>query len=532
MIPNFEEQKIHVHVEEASVTTVVRINLFSEGKIHELNRSHDESVAKSLVRIEKILSKSTTKSSSSKKDKNKTKRSHEISRESTSSTATLWKSGCLLNSEIILNKDLSEEILLSINNIHYSIERNPPNVESVVVFPTRQYFCNSPIVITAINKYPNDEIIYSWFLQDPSLNVGYTFIAEGCEFTPSIDHLGCKIKVYCTPARHVSSTHERRGRSVALYLHGTIQASLCDPSMVLVRQDFIAARIADEKSNQLRIVTYNILAETFATNTYAQKILYRYCPAKYLDTDYRMSLVQAELLAYEADVICLQECDYKVFNLYFRPLFQAREYSCHHTCKSSGNQEGCAIFISHKNLRVIQYVDVTLKDYLRAHTDLNKELFTTHPDVANILCEQLGNIVQIAVCERVGHPDQVVLIANTHLFYHKLASYVRLLQTNAIVEILSFIRNHVLIHGSDSVVDSFLAGAESTKCNHIDCHSSSSVSATATTTADSEGKRSDDVTIQTMSSLSLCPGVRSVATIFAGDLNSTPSSAATEYMTS
>lgn len=522
MVPDFKESEVHIHISSTSNDETIRINLFAGGLIHELNRPVNESAAKTLVRIEKAISKVVKKNSSAKKNDKKKSKGTEVSRESTVSVAALLKNGSCVDPESISNIELSEEITIAIDQTHFKIVKNPPNVESVTIFPTRQYFVGVPVVATAISKYDSDEIQYTWFIENPSLSVGYTFAAEGRIFVPMVDHLGCKVKLYCTPIRRAGNQPGQAGRSVAHYLTGTVMPPVCDPRILTFREDFIKVRNSNEKSqhNNLRVVTYNILAETFATNTYAQKILYRYCPSKFLDTDYRMAVVQAELLAYEADIICLQECDYKVFNLYFRPLFEARNYSCHHTCKVSGNQEGCALFIRNSSLKVIQYIDIPLKDYLRNHDDLCKGLFMDRPDVADILCEQLGSIVQVAVCERTTDSAQVVLVANTHLFYHKLASYVRLLQTHAIVEILECARALVLAHGPYG--EFIIPGAER-KVPNI------STDTTCSMRGILEGEESREI-VDSIAALALAPTNRRVAMIFAGDLNSTPSSAATEYM--
>ena len=45
-----------------------------------------------------------------------------------------------------------------------------------------------------------------------------------------------------------------------------------------------------------------------------------------------------------------------------------------------------------------------------------------------LITNRLGSVVQISICISRIDPLHVILIANTHLFYHGKAGFVRLLQ--------------------------------------------------------------------------------------------------------
>ena len=85
--------------------------------------------------------------------------------------------------------------------------------------------------------------------------------------------------------------------------------------------------------DEIRAVCFNMLAEPFAMSVSATKYLYPYCPIAYLETEYRVQLTVRELLAYDADIICLQECDLKSFKYYIRPLMSSLGYQSHYTNK-------------------------------------------------------------------------------------------------------------------------------------------------------------------------------------------------------
>nr|CAD7576669.1 unnamed protein product [Timema californicum] len=69
-----------------------------------------------------------------------------------------------------------------------------------------------------------------------------------------------------------------------------------------------------------RVVSYNILADLYADSEVARTQLYPYCPSYALTIDYRKQLILRELLGYNADVICLQEVDSKIFDLDLTPV--------------------------------------------------------------------------------------------------------------------------------------------------------------------------------------------------------------------
>lgn len=78
--------------------------------------------------------------------------------------------------------------------------------------------------------------------------------------------------------------------------------------------------------DQLRVVSYNILADPYASTTFAREVLYPYCIPEALNVDYRQCLVVSELLGYHADVMCLQEVGTKVFKQFLLPALQEKGY--------------------------------------------------------------------------------------------------------------------------------------------------------------------------------------------------------------
>lgn len=64
-----------------------------------------------------------------------------------------------------------------------------------------------------------------------------------------------------------------------------------------------------------RVVSYNLLADYYADSDFSRTELFPYCPAYALAIDYRKQLFVREIRGYNADIICMQEVDGKIFDV-------------------------------------------------------------------------------------------------------------------------------------------------------------------------------------------------------------------------
>lgn len=90
------------------------------------------------------------------------------------------------------------------------------------------------------------------------------------------------------------------------------------------RHCFTQERLRDP--NKFRVVSYNILADLYADSEYTRTQLFPYCPAYALKIEYRKQLFIRELLGYQADIMCLQEVDMKIFENDFKFIFGTDEH--------------------------------------------------------------------------------------------------------------------------------------------------------------------------------------------------------------
>lgn len=70
-------------------------------------------------------------------------------------------------------------------------------------------------------------------------------------------------------------------------------------------------------------------------------------------------------------------------------------------------------------------------------------LFSERRDLKYILTKKLGTFVQLTIVQSVDNPEDILIIANTHLYFHPLCEYVRLLQVKSIYERVLELKNKI-----------------------------------------------------------------------------------------
>ncbi|EKX52965.1 hypothetical protein GUITHDRAFT_43640, partial [Guillardia theta CCMP2712] len=137
-------------------------------------------------------------------------------------------------------------------------------------------------------------------------------------------------------------------------------------------------------SPSFRVVSYNLLASSYADSPFAREKLFPYVPAAAMDADYRKQLQLLELFGYNADILCLQEVDQSAFQEFFEEQLDNAGYSCHF---------------------------------------LNK---------AGSKLSTVAQVVALGPRDGAGEEGGLIIV-NTHLFFHPEASHIRMLQVSAIL---------------------------------------------------------------------------------------------------
>jgi mRNA deadenylase 3'-5' endonuclease subunit Ccr4 len=228
-----------------------------------------------------------------------------------------------------------------------------------------------------------------------------------------------------------------------------------------------------ESGRIIRVMTYNLLADSHAYKVRNQITTYPYVNKDIMDKARRMPLILHEILAYNADVICLQEVDYLVFETLLHPTLQQYGYEGYYSSKHDVNSnEGCAMFWSLRSFASVSEEDqqtVLLRDLVEPGdgNGTNDEVGTTNewssvnqsiwslllqrPDLHMVLSTQLPHVAQMVPLMLLDHPSsdrkshfssRPIWVTNTHLYYHPQASHIRLLQmVHFLRHVHGFIKN-------------------------------------------------------------------------------------------
>jgi len=171
-----------------------------------------------------------------------------------------------------------------------------------------------------------------------------------------------------------------------------------------------------------RLVSYNILADEICSRTDK----HAYCPVK--DREWRGksgrgARLVAELLSYEADIVCLQECTLKKFDVCFRPGLGQKYTGFHHSEHLTGHaaeqarthRTGLAIFVRSAAWKPVKVQAVRLGDdsAARGHIgSLKNTLQSLQHSVLMVLLEHVASGARLAV-------------GNTHLFWDPKQPHVK-----------------------------------------------------------------------------------------------------------
>eukprot|EP00985_Skeletonema_marinoi_P011781 scaffold5591_cov148-Skeletonema_marinoi.AAC.10 len=358
----------------------------------------------------------------------------------------------------------------ALETVFIKITSNPPTVLEVQTFEnfTAQNFVGVPIVVETTIIYATRAIV-SWFVDE---NV---VAHDSKSYIPAVEDIGKSVSILITPVR---PEHNGGGCQEAYEFVNAVQPLPLMPIMKL-REGWSRVDVVErDDGNNLRVLTYNILADLYAGRQLDQQLMYSHCDMKDLMRSRRMPMIIAEILSYKADIICLQEVDASIHDSLISPVLRTKGYQGFYSNKVTSQQEGCSMFWSTSvfemartedmqefPLRSLLTKDAPLdeSEYFNAKSTVRdlvelerwesmngiRQLLEAHDEVRRVYSESVGQILQVVrlspkqstpseqSCS--SKPDSIV-VANTHLFYHPMAGHIRLLQAFAICHKLDQIR--------------------------------------------------------------------------------------------
>ncbi|OAQ31097.1 hypothetical protein K457DRAFT_72485 [Linnemannia elongata AG-77] len=196
---------------------------------------------------------------------------------------------------------------------------------------------------------------------------------------------------------------------------------------------------------------YNILAENYATPQ-----MYGYTPSWALTWEYRKELILQEILAYSADIVCLQELEMGQYEDYFKEQMKLQaDYDSVFWPKSRAKTmpekdrrivDGCATFFKASKFTLI---DKHLVEF--NHIALQRPDFRKTEDIFNRVMTK----DQIAVITLLEHKDtkNKVVVVNTHVYWDPLFKDVKLVQVAMMMDELDKLSTqwaHLPVSGSNA----------------------------------------------------------------------------------
>ncbi|XP_017050590.2 2',5'-phosphodiesterase 12 [Drosophila ficusphila] len=318
-------------------------------------------------------------------------------------------------------KNISGLKLQVMDNI-YEMVYNPPWVSSLklpscilagfVVYPTN--------VKVQFGEQKHSKGV--WYKAKKPTDTEWELCGEGFQYFVTPKDIGYHLKLIVTPRNE----HGLDGPVVEKVSLTPVQDSpgVCP---FQIRQKYTPSYLTNP--NEMRVISYNLLADLYASSDYAGSTLFSYCPAKYLQIDYRKPLFINEIIGYNSDIICLQEVDQRIFDFDLKEILEQPPYNFHGILAPKGKcAEGVAIFFRTSRFELLDsqvlHLGSSIPELPVFESLWNKIKVNTQ--LAQRICDR-STTLQTCLLKIKG-TDNYVLVANTHLYFHPDADHIRLLQ--------------------------------------------------------------------------------------------------------
>ncbi|KAG8239394.1 hypothetical protein J437_LFUL018247, partial [Ladona fulva] len=239
------------------------------------NRSVSETINDFVSRISTNISKALDKK------KKKEKGQCATSGIDSDGLVKLLRDGVPLPSDTKCGEIIREDGLqLIVCDKMYGIVFNPPWVRSLVLPDS---------ILADFPAYPS-----KIELEFASRDFSWSPIGEGFFYTPTSNDIGSRLMLTCTPRTKVAADEEtyREGPKTEAISPTVVEAGpgVCPFE---VRHAFTSERVSE---GSFRVVSYNILADTYVDSDFSRNVLYPYCPPYALAINYRKQLLLKELI--------------------------------------------------------------------------------------------------------------------------------------------------------------------------------------------------------------------------------------------
>ena len=288
---------------------------------------------------------------------------------------------------------------------------------------------NKDEVYNALNGEPG-------YMKDQTSDTEWEVVAYTKDHTPTnedVDHL-LKVNIMS----NTGATASRISKMVLPF-----------PEMPPPRQVIYAQAQHHVTNDRVRVVTYNLLAAIYATQT-----MFPYCPMWALSWNFRKDMILRELMGYDADVLCMQEVQADHFENFLYPQLNQLGYEGLYKQKTreafgpAGRVDGCATFYKRSKFQlrvnnVIEFNEAALK--MAKENRFTGDVPLEGANDTSVKRLLRDNVAQICVLEMLGSynvPVQIC-ISNVHIYWDPQYADVKLWQAHILIkELQNFITSN------------------------------------------------------------------------------------------
>ncbi|KAF7278313.1 hypothetical protein GWI33_008531 [Rhynchophorus ferrugineus] len=289
------------------------------------------------------------------------------------------------------------ELILFINDCQYSVIVNSPWV-SCLELPN-SILANFPVYPTKFESYYTDKDVseFIWY--------------------KSADKTHWE-QVVCIP-----KNQNANGPTVECETSCTVEASPGECPFER-RHNFCKERA---QGTEFRVMSYNLLADLYCDSNYSRTVLFPYCPPYALNINYRKQLLLKEIIGYNSDLICLQEVDRRVYKNDLQPILSHYNYNSTFYLKGGEVAEGLAFFYNKSRFILLDSDQLVFSQKIDTEPVFAEiwNKINTNSKLAERIKARTTTL-QLNVVGSLDN-DEILLIANTHLYFHPDADHIRLL---------------------------------------------------------------------------------------------------------
>jgi len=215
-----------------------------------------------------------------------------------------------------------------------------------------------------------------------------------------------------------------------------------------------------------RLVTYNVLADAYASTKAAMEGMFSYCDPQVLAAPIRRQRIVHDILNIDADIIGLQEVDSG--QLACMAALDALGWDSIYTRKLGAAADGCALFWRRSRFQLEgDAFELPLGGALETLPLLDPTVLAAlsqHEQTKDVL-GSVTTVAQGVVLRDLSVPAKRLLVANTHLFYHPHANHIRLLQLHMLLSELGRRTELLESDGHGAVALVLLGDLNARKCS-------------------------------------------------------------------